>query len=72
MPSGCLVNNTGAYPGAGEFIDYLNISKKEFYVLTNDAAKLPQRSLAEFCRAAGISIAPERFINSGMLLKRLL
>jgi ribonucleotide monophosphatase NagD (HAD superfamily) len=39
---GVLVNSSGAIPGAAGLIDELNRSRKSYYLLTNDASKLPQ------------------------------
>jgi HAD superfamily hydrolase (TIGR01459 family) len=65
---GVLVNSTGALAGACGFIDELNRTAKPYYLLTNDASKLPQTSARRFKRY-GLAIEPERIITSGGLLE---
>jgi len=65
---GVLVNSTGALPGAAGLIDELNRSGKPYYLLTNDASKLPRTAASRF-QGYGLEIAPERIITSGGLLK---
>ena len=64
---GVLVHTTGALPGAAQFIDTLNRTKKPYYILTNDASKLPATS-AELFQSFGLAIAPDSIITSGSLL----
>jgi len=65
---GVLVHSTGALPGAIELIDGLNCSGKPYYILTNDASRLPTTSAAWF-QGFGLAIHPDRIITSGELLK---
>ena len=65
---GVLVNNSGALPGASGLIDELNRTRKSYYLLTNDASKLPQTAATRF-QGYGLKINPERIITSGGLLK---
>jgi HAD superfamily hydrolase (TIGR01450 family) len=65
---GVLVHTSGAIPGATELINELNSSKKQYYVLTNDASKLPTTA-AERYQGYGLALEPERIISSGTLLK---
>jgi HAD superfamily hydrolase (TIGR01450 family) len=65
---GVLVNNSGAIPGAAGFIGELNRICKPYYLLTNDASKLPQTA-ASLYQSYGLEIDPERIITSGGLLK---
>jgi HAD superfamily hydrolase (TIGR01450 family) len=65
---GVLVNNSGAIPGAAGLIDELNRTGKAYYLLTNDASKLPQTAATRF-QGYGLKINPERIITSGGLLK---
>ncbi|MCP4691099.1 MAG: HAD-IA family hydrolase [Desulfobacterales bacterium] len=65
---GVLVHNSGALPGAAEVIDAFNHSGKPYYVLTNDASKLPETVSALF-RERGMEIGEERIITSGSLLE---
>jgi HAD superfamily hydrolase (TIGR01450 family) len=65
---GVLVNNSGALAGAAELIRELNGSGKPYFLLTNDASKLPQTAAIRF-QNWGLDIAPDRIITSGGLLK---
>jgi len=65
---GVLVNSTGALPGAAGLIDELNRSGKPYYLLTNDASKLPQTAASRYI-GYGLQIGPQRIITSGGLLK---
>jgi HAD superfamily hydrolase (TIGR01450 family) len=64
---GVLVHTSGALPGAAQLIDILNRTKKTYYILTNDASKLPATS-AELFQSFGLAIASNRIITSGSLL----
>ena len=64
---GVLVHSSGALPGAAPLIDTLNRTKKPYYILTNDASKLPPTS-AKIFQSFGLAIAPDRIITSGSLL----
>jgi len=64
---GVLVHASGALPGAAQLIDTLNRNKKPYYILTNDASKLPATSTKLF-QSFGLAIAPDRIITSGSLL----
>ena len=64
---GVLVHTSGALPGAADLIDTLNRSKKPYYILTNDASKLPATS-AELFQSFNLAIAPDSIITSGSLL----
>lgn len=65
---GVLNHSSGALPGAVELIEALNRSGKAYFVLTNDASKLPETAAARF-RGYGLEIGAERVITSGSLLK---
>ena len=64
---GVLVHSSGAIDGARELIEALNRSGKPYYVLTNDASKLPATAAARY-RGFGLAIEPERIITSGGLI----
>jgi len=64
---GVLVHSSGALPGAQRLIDTLNRRKKPYYILTNDASKLPSSSAGLF-QSFGLAITPDRIITSGSLL----
>jgi len=65
---GVLVNDSSALPGAAGLIDELNRTGKPYYLLTNDASKLPQTAANRF-QDYGLAIKPDRIITSGGLLK---
>ena len=65
---GVLVNSSGALPGAAGLIDALNRTRKPYYLLTNDASKLPLTAASRF-QGYGLAIEPDRIITSGGLLK---
>ncbi len=65
---GVLNHSTGAMPGAAALIDGLNRTGKPYYVVTNDASRLPETAAALF-RGYGLAIRAERIITSGALLK---
>jgi 4-nitrophenyl phosphatase len=64
---GVLVTATGAMPGAAQFVHRLNASRKPYFVLTNDASKLPRTGAARY-RGFGLALREEHIITSGMLL----
>ncbi len=66
---GVLIHHEGALPHAGAFVEHLNGVGKPYYIVTNDAARLPEttsRRLGEM----GLEVPGERIISSGTLLKR--
>jgi HAD superfamily hydrolase (TIGR01459 family) len=65
---GVLVDGAGALPGAVSFIEGLNRTGKPYYVLTNDASRLPAARAARFA-AVGLTVGVERIITSGGLLR---
>lgn len=65
---GVLVNDSGTLPGAAGLIEELNRTCKPYYLLTNDASKLPQTAANRF-QGYGLAIDPARIITSGGLLK---
>ena len=65
---GVLIDSSGALSGAVQLIEQLNRSNKPYYLITNDASKLPQTSAQRFQRY-GLAIDPDRIITSGGLLK---
>jgi HAD superfamily hydrolase (TIGR01450 family) len=64
---GVLVHHGGALPGAPELVSRLERSGKPYFILTNDASRLPSTSAARFA-SMGLPIAEERIITSGGLL----
>lgn len=64
---GVLVHGTGIMPGAIDAIDRLRRRGRSFYVVTNDASKLPTTASRRYA-SMGLHLEPERFVTSGMLL----
>ena len=65
---GVLVNTSGALAGAAQLLTELNHVKKPYYIITNDASKLPPTT-AKLFRSFGLAIEPDRIITSGSLLE---
>ncbi len=65
---GVLNHSSGAMAGAAKLIDRLNSLSKPYYILTNDASKLPATAAARY-QSYGLDIDAESIISSGMLLK---
>jgi len=65
---GVLVDSSGPLDGAARFLDELRAADRPFWIVTNDASKLPQ-TCAERFGAMGLSIAPEQVVTSGSLLE---
>lgn len=66
---GVLVDASGVLPHAVEFIAALRRHNKPFYIVTNDASRLPGVIAARFVRL-GLPIAAEQIITSVSLLVR--
>jgi HAD superfamily hydrolase (TIGR01459 family) len=64
---GVLVTSDGALPGAADVIERLNRRGTPYFVLTNDASRLPATAARHF-RALGLAVDEARFIMSGQLL----
>ena len=65
---GVLVHSSGTLAGAVELITRLNRAKKPFYILTNDASRLPATTATQF-QNMGLAIEADKIITSGALLK---
>lgn len=65
---GVLVHSSGMIAGADELITRLNRVAKPYYILTNDASRLPTSIAARF-KSMGLAIEADRIITSGALLK---
>ena len=66
--SGVLIDAAGPLPGAVALIHRLNRLGTSYFVLTNDASRLPD-STAEYFNDFGLDIASERVITAGSLLR---
>jgi HAD superfamily hydrolase (TIGR01450 family) len=64
---GVLVHSSGILAGAAELITKLNRAAKPYYILTNDASRLPATAAARF-QSMGLAIEADRIITSGALL----
>lgn len=66
---GVLVRGEGVIEGAQALVEHLNTSKRQYYILTNDASRHISTSAARF-EQLGLFIPIERIITSGSLLVR--
>jgi len=64
---GVLVHATGPLPGAAEALAWLRARGRPFFLLTNDASKLPERAAARY-RGWGLPVEPEQIVPAGSLL----
>ncbi len=64
---GVLVHGSGPLPGAGELLTRLNREARPYFVVTNDASKLPATAASRYQRF-GLPIDASRILTSGMLL----
>jgi glycerol-1-phosphatase len=64
---GVLVHGAGALPGAADLLDRLNRDGKPYFVVTNDASKLPATAASRY-QGFGLPIDASRILTSGMLL----
>ena len=64
---GVLINQAGRIDGADRFIERLNQSGQPYYILTNDASRLPTTIASRF-QELGLAIDASRIISSGSLL----
>lgn len=65
---GVLVNAKGPLPHAKEFIEHLNKTNKDFFIVTNNASSSTQKIAKGFLRN-GFSIPEEKILSSGSLIK---
>ncbi len=66
---GVLVHNSGAMPGASEFLQEIAQQHKDFLVVTNDASRLPETCAAKF-QGYGLNIPADKVVTSGSLFAR--
>ena len=64
---GVLIDAQGALPGAPALIDHLNSQKTPYFVVTNDASRLPS-SAAQRYGELGLRIPEVQIITAGSLL----
>ena len=64
---GVLVHGSGAMPGAAELLARLNRDDKRYFIVTNDASKLPDTAASRY-QHFGLPIDASRILTSGMLL----
>jgi HAD superfamily hydrolase (TIGR01459 family) len=64
---GVLVSSSGALPGAAFFLARLEQAGKSFLILSNDASRSPETSLARY-RGFGLPLPAGRILTSGSLL----
>jgi ribonucleotide monophosphatase NagD (HAD superfamily) len=64
---GVLVHGGGAFAGAAEFLHALERAGKPWRLVSNDAAKTPERAAARY-HGFGFPITPDHVLNAGLLL----
>jgi HAD superfamily hydrolase (TIGR01459 family) len=65
---GVLVRSSGALPGAAAFLDRLRAAGRTFFILSNDASRSVDTSLARY-RGFGLGLEREQIVTSGLLLR---
>jgi HAD superfamily hydrolase (TIGR01459 family) len=65
---GVLVHGDGIMPGARETIERVKRVGKPYFLISNDASKLPQSAAIRY-RRFGLPVAADRILTSGLLLK---
>jgi glycerol-1-phosphatase len=65
---GVLVHSAGPIAGAVDLVAKLNRAAKPYFILTNDASRLPTTTAEKF-QSMGLAIGADRIITSGSLLK---
>lgn len=69
---GVIRNYNGLIPGIRNTFEWLESVKKDYFIITNDASRSPQK-LVERYQAYGLhNIRPDRFISSGMLAREFI
>ncbi|MEL6804568.1 MAG: HAD-IIA family hydrolase [Bacteroidota bacterium] len=66
---GVLKNHAGIIPGINNTLKSLREEGIDFYVLTNDASRSPQKLAAKYQDAGVGEVLPELMISSGMLAR---
>ncbi|WP_428329590.1 HAD-IIA family hydrolase [Mucilaginibacter sp.] len=69
---GVIKTYQGLVPGIEDTFAYLEATKKEYYIVTNDASRSPVQLAESYHRAGLTAITPDRVISSGMLTKEYL
>ncbi len=64
---GVLVHSGGALPGAAAALDLLYRAGRAFFVVTNDASKLPETAAARY-RRFGLPLESAHIVSSGQLI----
>ncbi len=64
---GVLVHSGGALPGAAAALDLVHRAGRPFFVVTNDASKLPETAAARY-RRFGLPLEPSHIVSSGQLV----
>ena len=64
---GVLIHHAGPLPHAAALLDHLNSAARPYFIVTNDAARLPDTTAAKLA-GMGLTVPVERIISSGTLL----
>lgn len=69
---GVIKTYQGLVPGIEKTFAYLEATKKEYYIVTNDASRSPVQLAESYHRNGLTAITPDRIVSSGMLTKEYL
>lgn len=64
---GVLVDGSGALPGAASTLARLNRNATPYWIVTNDASRMP-KAIAARLQSHGLPIGPEHIVSSGSLV----
>jgi HAD superfamily hydrolase (TIGR01450 family) len=64
---GVLVTSGGPLPGAAAFVARLNAAGTPYYIVSNDASRLPETAARRY-QGFGLALDESRFITSGQVL----
>ncbi len=65
---GVLVHSGGPMPGAAALLARIRAAKKPFWIVTNDASRLPETIAARYA-SFGLEVTTEQVLTSGLLLE---
>ncbi|MBK5269726.1 MAG: TIGR01459 family HAD-type hydrolase [Bacteroidia bacterium] len=69
---GVIKNHEGLIPGIEKTFEWLNVQKKIYYVITNDASRSPELLASSFHEQGLHAVTADKIISSGMLAKEFI
>lgn len=64
---GVLITSSGTLPGASEFLNRIESSGKQFFIVTNDASRTPE-TCARVYRDRGLTVPVDRILSAGLAI----